>query len=314
MKKTFKFALLAAMAGFMGAQAATQYGPVTIETVGSKTVATIDGSSLETVDIPEDVVVDSVVYNREFKKGVTATVMLPFDIDTWRVKNVTCFKYVKVTKDWDGNEYVRAPWVVYINHPYPQIMEANTPYLVLPNKDMDRLEIDIGHDHSTVTFNTTTNSRVVEYSDKYGSWNFVGTYDYKQWNEGDPELGRVYGFAANNVDSIKAGEFVKGAAGIKIRPMRAYLKCMKTSNVAAAKSAAFASIDEDLPETMDVRIMTDEEDAGEGTTSIPFGTLDTKTGSITIDNGWFDMKGRRLDHKPTKKGTYYHKGQKVIVK
>ena len=30
--------------------------------------------------------------------------------------------------------------------------------------------------------------------------------------------------------------------------------------------------------------------------------------------GWYDMKGRKLDKKPTIKGTYFHNGNKVIIK
>ena len=31
-------------------------------------------------------------------------------------------------------------------------------------------------------------------------------------------------------------------------------------------------------------------------------------------NGWFDMKGRKLNGKPTVKGIYYNNGKRVIVK
>lgn len=47
----------------------------------------------------------------------------------------------------------------------------------------------------------------------------------------------------------------------------------------------------------------------------PIGVMNTRTGEIsTDDNLWFDMKGRKLNKKPTAKGTYYNKGQKVVVK
>ncbi len=302
----FNVAMFAALTGFVGAQAATQYGGISVEEINGKKVAIIDGESTESISITEDVVVDSVYYDRAFEKGVTATIMLPFSIDTWRVKDVTCFRYVKVTKDWDGNEWSRAPWVVYITHAYPQVMEANVPYLVVPGKDLKGLSFDISHNVKSVTLNTTTNSKSVDYSDKYGSWNFIGTYDYKQWNEGDSDLGRVFGFAARDVNDIKAGEFVKGKAGIKIRPMRAYLKCMKT-NAIGAKSAAMSAIDEneDLPETLDVRIIEDD-----GTTKL-FGTMNTRTGEVKM-NQWYDLKGRKMNKKPEVKGSFYN--NKVIVK
>lgn len=331
MKNMIKSSIFIALVAFVGAQAAATYGPVTIDTIkvtktNEKTnwqpaevdwvVATIDMDSAKTtLDIPEDVVVDSVYIKKSYKKGATTTIMLPFDVSTsgiqkpWGYSNdvLEVFRYVKVTKDWDGNEYSRAPWVVYINHPYPQVMEANVPYLVTPKADIEGFSPNLGY-NTTATFNTTTNARQVEYSDKYGSWSFIGTYDYKVWEDGDPELGRVFGFAARDINDIKAGEFVKGKAGIKIRPMRAYLKCLKTGS-AAAKMASYASIEEDvLPDTMEVRILEDD-----GTTSVHFGTMNMRTGEMLKDN-WVDLNGRKLYRKPTTKGIYYNNGIKVIIK
>lgn len=333
MKKIFKAAMFSLLAGVVGAQAATTYGPVTIDTIKvSKTnqqtgwvpgevdwvVATIDGESMETLSIPEDIVVDSIYVKRSYKKGVTTTIMLPFDVGTSGVQKplgyeqdaLEVFQYVKVTKDWDGNEWNRAPWVVYINHPYPQVMKANVPYLVTPKTDLEGFSPDLGY-NTTATFNSTTNTRQVDYSDRYGSWSFIGTYEYKIWEEGNSELGRIFGFAARDVNDIKAGEFVKGKAGIKIRPMRAYLKCMKTNTL----QKSIASIDDDIvdeiPDTLEVRIL--EDDSLGGTLSTHFGTMNIRTGEMLKDN-WVDLKGRKLYRKPTARGTYYNNGIKVIIK
>ena len=48
---------------------------------------------------------------------------------------------------------------------------------------------------------------------------------------------------------------------------------------------------------------------GDGTTGIE--AIDN--GQLTIDN-WYDLNGRRLDGKPTKKGVYIQNGKKVVVK
>ena len=48
---------------------------------------------------------------------------------------------------------------------------------------------------------------------------------------------------------------------------------------------------------------------GDGTTGIE--SIDN--GQLTIDN-WYDLNGRRLDGKPTKKGVYIQNGKKVVVK
>lgn len=315
MKNMFKFISLAAFASMASVNAATTYGPVTVDEIDGKRVAIIDAESVESLNIPEDVVVDSIYYKRNFKAGVTVSVMFPFQTNTWAFEQNTfhLFEYVRVTKDWDGNEYSRAPWVVYIDHPFSDTLYANIPYLIIPQKDVaDGYGLDLGYGN-VATLNSTTNSRQVEYSDKYGSWNFVGTYDYKQWNEGDAELGRVFGFAANDINDIKAGEFVKGKAGIKIRPMRAYLKCVKTNNVLAkAAFGALSSIDaeEDIPDTLEVRILNGD---SSGVQSVHFGTMNARTGEMLKDN-WVDLSGRKLYRKPTTKGIYYNNGIKVIIK
>ena len=62
-----------------------------------------------------------------------------------------------------------------------------------------------------------------------------------------------------------------------------------------------------LPETLEVVIVNDE---GK---SIGGGTINTVTGQIRM-NHWYDLQGRKLNSKPTTKGTYYHKGKLVIIK
>ena len=47
--------------------------------------------------------------------------------------------------------------------------------------------------------------------------------------------------------------------------------------------------------------------------SIGGGTLNTVTGEIRMGR-WYDLQGRKLNSKPTTKGTYYHNGKRVIIK
>jgi hypothetical protein len=49
------------------------------------------------------------------------------------------------------------------------------------------------------------------------------------------------------------------------------------------------------------------------TTTTGIGTLDTKTGDITLE-GWYTMDGRKLEGKPTKKGLYINNGRKIVIK
>jgi len=68
-----------------------------------------------------------------------------------------------------------------------------------------------------------------------------------------------------------------------------------------------AASTEELPQTITVVLMSS---SGE-TTGI--GTLDTKTGDITLE-GWYTMDGRKLEGKPTKKGLYINNGRKIVIK
>ena len=66
-----------------------------------------------------------------------------------------------------------------------------------------------------------------------------------------------------------------------------------------------AEEEEDLPESMDVVIVSREDE--EKTTVI--GTLDTRTGEIRMNRGsrTFDLKGRGISGKPKAKGVYLKK-------
>ena len=87
--------------------------------------------------------------------------------------------------------------------------------------------------------------------------------------------------------------------------MRAYL--VYNDGSSSAKSAVGGTDLSELPETMDV-ILVDEK----GTT-IGGGTVNMVTGQFRMDH-WYDLQGRKLQGKPTTKGTYYHNGKMVIVK
>lgn len=48
--------------------------------------------------------------------------------------------------------------------------------------------------------------------------------------------------------------------------------------------------------------------------STAIGTLDTRTGEISLDDAWFSLDGHRLSGKPSKKGLYIWNGKKVVIK
>ena len=328
MKIFKKMAILALSFAVMGVFAQdegeilAQYGAITIKKVtvdvyGQKEddiVAVIDDSSDETPVITEDIVVDSVTYNRVFKGGVPSTLMLPFEVNTWQL-GISAFEFVEVKKDCDP--YCR--YRVNVRTIYPEKIKANTPYVAIAEGTNDAsIAFNKRYQNNGYVLNTTVNDRKYNYAIDDINWTFQGTYERIEFT--NPK--GIYGFAAKNKNDVKMGDFKRAACNdtscAYIRPFRAYLKCTmsqssqnarvlaKTVNVAAGEE--ISSLD-DLPEMVEVYVI--EPDSG--TTYL--GKVNTYTGEFVADEDrWFDMKGRKLDHKPTAKGTYYNNRKKVIVK
>lgn len=289
-----------------------KYGAITIKKVKNsagveKTVADIDDDSKETPVITENIEVDSVFFNRKFKKGAASTLMLPIEADfsANSLTGLQVYRFIEVTKDCI--DYCK--FRVNCRTVSGGTFEANTPYVVFSDQK-DNAQISYHAENgSKIVLNTTTHDKVYSYVveknvDQPYKFSFTGTYESIEFK--NPK--GIYGFAGTNADGKKVGDFVhvacKDGKCASIRPFRAYLKVTLAS---LNKSAS--DDDVEMPETIEVYLVDDNK----GTTYI--GQLNTSTGEIVKeDNRWFDMKGRVLDHKPTAKGTYYNNKKKVIIK
>ena len=267
----------------------------TYATVGRKE-AVIDGAYTGegTIDFTTDVSVSSVEFTREFVPNTMSTLMLPFSIDTSKVQGGKIYRFKRV----DVNEETGI-WKVIIGRIYTEQVGANTPYLVLPTADKLTFE-------GPVTFNTATAPIENAYGLEEGStWEFKGVYAHTNFDDVQ-ENGPMYAFAGQNKDGAKVGQFKKIGTGVKAYPMQAYL--VDHGGITMAKSATgsfghnFA-----LPDVIDIEI---EDENG---IVVETGKLNTVTGEVRMDR-WFDLKGRRLNSRPTVKGTYYKNGKKVIIK
>ena len=275
------------------------YGGVTIKDNGTTKSATLDASQESTISITSDVVVNAVELNRDFTANQPATVMLPFSLGTGQTVNGGSFyKFSGVTKDGDV-------WKAQFTE--VAALKANTPYLFNPSATG---QVTFNLNGGTVTLNTTTTG---EAGSTASNWEFRGTYAKVQWagTDSDPSnLSKTYGFAKGNA-TIAAGQFVHFAAGAWLKPMRCYLVYNGSTDGGTFQNAPSrtrgAGSTEELPQTITVVLLSS---SGE-TTAI--GTLDTKTGAITLD-GWYTMDGRKLDGKPTKKGLYINNGRKIVIK
>ena len=277
-----------------------------------KTIAYIDDDSKETPVITKNIEVDSVFFNRKFKKGAASTLMLPIeaDVSAFSSTGLQVYRFIEVAKDCEN-----CAFRLNCRSQGAGTFQANTPYVVFSD-EKDNAQISFhANNGSKIVLNTTTHDKVYSYVfgddddekfvDQPYKFNFTGTYESIEFK--NPK--GIYGFAGTNADGKKVGDFVhvacKDGKCASIRPFRAYLKVTLAS---LNKSAS--DDDVEMPETIEVYLVDSDK---KGTTYI--GQMNTSTGEIVKeDNRWFDMKGRVLDHKPTAKGTYYNNKKKVIIK
>jgi len=288
------------------------------------TRAVIDGtySGSEPVDIPSPVTVDDVVINRSFTPLKPATVVLPCELPEGTTANADFYQLADVSQKgcswWADFDYIGEGVVP----------KANTPYAVVLHDSVSSGVLRFNLDGKKATCQTN-NVDTTYVSDK--TWYFVGVYSYKEWKEGNEELGLAYAFAgSDNEGGAAKGEFGK----IKLKeghtphanPLRSYLR-KKDSNVqleaslcraasvpglslAPAYSVQFIPEPDDVIEVEFVKRALVNGGANGGTTIIK-GRYNTRTGEFKVLQT-YDLKGRKLNGKPTAKGVYY--GKKVPKK
>ena len=246
-------------------------------------------------------------YTRTFKCGIASTVCLPFSVTAAQAASVGKFY------TFDGIDKTGEKWEVIMKetNTVSTDLSANTPYLFMPYifdgmSQGDAMPLIFTGEVATAA-NAGYTSKAEGTAGAY--WTFQGVYYNVAWNDGNANLGSVYGFAAQNYDgssyTVNPGDFVKAMAGASIAPFRAFLQYTPAPSNAPRRGAA----EEALPSRMSVRLVNADGDV----TAI--GTIDTKTGEIRFDSeAWYTLDGRRLDSKPAQKGVYINNGKKIIVK
>ena len=263
--------------------------------------ATFTGSANDAVNIPDAITVKSVTLERNFSNGKYATLMLPFTMtDGMTLTGAKIYQFV-------GVEKVEGQWIATMQTPTSPL-QANTPYLVEPvTSDLTDGKVTFDLNGGTVTLKTETSNEGSTNTD----WQFVGTYTRLTYGTA-PFTGYAYGFASKDktVDGVdvKAGEFVYAKEGAAVPPLRCFLKYKNGEEFNGTRAMSrHASDTDEMPQTITVLLLG----ANGETTGI--GALDTNTGEFTTD-GWYDMNGRKLSGKPTKKGLYINNGKKVVIK
>lgn len=278
----------------------TEYGALAIVEEQNGKTATIDGTSTAAINIPTAETVNAVTYNRTFTVGKASTMMLPFDYTCTGNEGGTFYQFVGVEQE--GTTWVATMKETGDGHNDASTLTANTPYLFLPTETGITFTIP-----STGVSLCTVGGGDCMTADAGSHWTFKGTYAYKEWTDGDAEIGKAYGFAGVAKTDIEVGDFVRVASGAKIRPMGCYLLWSDTPNAARALARGDVDADE-LPKSITVRLV------GSNGETTAIGTLDTQTGEIDFDpNNWYDISGRKLNGKPSQQGVYINNGKKVII-
>ena len=246
-------------------------------------------------------------YTRTFKCGVASTVCLPFSVTYAQASAVGKF-YTFAGIDKSGEN-----WEVIMEEASNKVstdLTANTPYLFKPyifDGKTQGDDVEFTFSGTVSTAGDAGYSGWIE-SGTNNEWAFQGVYYNYAWNEGNENLGKVYGFAAQSYDgvgyTVSPGDFVKAGAGASIAPFRAFLQF--TAGTSGAKQWRGApAVSEELPSSMTVRIVNaDEADR--------IGSL---TPALSKGEGdWYTLDGRKLDSAPKTRGIYINGGKKVIVK
>lgn len=309
-----------------------------------KTSIVIDGnfgnSDAIVIDSPIDV--DSIILNRTFKQSGFATIMLPFDYNTKDLKGVKSIiefngvqqsngktnvgmQYVWCNKDIQDS--LRAVAIAVCKGDltcedtiaYEQCNDSNyfdnagkmfayTPYMV--QMDADAITFTTGATLKTTPATTETRGQAD------GDWVFRGTLQKHTWTEDETKEGNIRAFAAKVQDAAThIGQFVKLGAGAYTPALRAYMvkESKARQNAPLLSGAKFAptmmaSSENDLPETMDVVIISRNTTNGNNQTTV-IGTINPRTGEFRLNNvgkRTFDLKGRSVS-KPRAKGIYLKK-------
>ncbi len=273
------------------------YGAIAISVIDGKETATIDGSYTDgdVVNIPNSIEVDTVVFNRTFSASGYSTITLPFSINRSAIEGVSkVLTFTGIGYDENGKKQVEMEEVT-------GELSAYKPYMVELTSEGGL----VFHGNSMVIQPTEGANTVVQSDD---GWEFRGTLSKIVWDEKHPDLGRVYGFSAKEANNVRIGQFVKAGKGAWINPFRAYM--IYNEGNSAGKSAGHAYVSaEPLPDYMDVVVVSRGATGEESKTVI--GGINTRTGEFKMMQD-YDLKGRKLNGKPTARGVYY--GKKKIIK
>ena len=240
---------------------------------GDGTCETLDLTNVSGLSLPIDVEAEKVVYDREVT-GESTTICLPYDLPV--PENTTA--YVLDNTDSYGITLEK----------YEGVLEANQPY-VLMMKETASARRRGGDDTSSV-INLGTSNVTISHSAEEGSvvknnFTLCGTLHSMTHEEGLEK--KAYIMLPDNSWRMTASSDPAIAKEQYLAPFQAYL------------------------------LYTGVGELEEISTSIDSSTTGVQTARPNITqsprDGWYDMNGRKLNGKPTRKGAYLHQGKVIIL-
>ena len=231
-----------------------------------------------------------VIVERSTALAANSTITLPVNYQSAN-ECVDLYEPVSYGKDENGM------WVTAEKHDIDN-GAAHRPMLMITDTDKEECQgiKEIEFTATGVTASTQTSVELTLRSEvsNQGDWLMRGSYSFIRWDKDHADLGKVYGYAAKTKGKVEAGQFTKVGAGAFVPPLRAYL--LYQGDKALEKSVESTEVE--LPETIGVKLI----DKGKGTTRLAKWNM--ATGEIVKVNGWFDLKGRKLNSKPQNKGMF----------
>ncbi len=231
-----------------------------------------------------------IIVERSTALAANSTITLPADYQSAN-ECIDLYEPISYGKDENGM------WVTAEKHDIDN-GAAHRPMLMITNTDKEECQ-GIKEIEFTATGVSASTQTAVELTlrsevSNQGDWLMRGSYSFIRWDKDHADLGTVYGYAAKNKGKVEAGQFTKVGAGAFVPPLRAYL--IYKGDKALEKSVESTEVE--LPETIGVKLI----DKGNGTTRLARWNM--ATGEIVKVNGWFDLKGRKLNSKPQNKGMF----------
>jgi hypothetical protein len=253
------------------------YGVYTLYYKNNLKTILLDGDYTEAVRdgvFTSSMTVDSIKLAREFNPSKYSTITMPVSVPRSKISGATFYNLVEVVK----NELDK--WEVHVSEFRGDTIFAGVPYIIITNTDS--LSFSRGEYKIAPVEPDTVSSN---------GWSLIGSFDYILGSDFGEDRANVYGFAAKDLGTFKAGQFVKAGLGAKIKPFRVYLHhdVSGSLNKVSGANTSYPVYDFTDVDELDVVIVDNNSPMSLKKRNNP--------GKISVEFvKQFDLLGRRVNH------------------